>query len=225
MTQAECLPARARSSFLPVFPLELWDIIIEYLDDGETAQNLGRLSQACPALRAIIEPRLYQPVRLNNSESGARLARTIESRPDLAPLIREIQHKKDSGHENFYNRYLKFYQMALGLPNLETLFLRNEVKRLDTSRWSNKVERSVLSYMEALNQAFSETSIMTPRHYRNLIVGPLEDSSFSPPDDEMISPEFMEQNNTLSGLYNPNLKGLPALRVCEFGFFILSLAS
>ncbi|KAJ5327578.1 uncharacterized protein MYU51_009313 [Penicillium brevicompactum] len=218
MTQVEGLPARARSSFLPVFPLELWDIIIGYLDDGESAQNLSRLSQANPALREIIEPRLYQPVRLNNSESGARLARTIKSRPDLAPLIREIQHKKDSGHENHYTRYLKFYQMILGLPNLETLFLRNEIKRPDTSRWSNEVEfGSEMSQAEALQRALQEVSIMTIGRYRYLIAAPLEDSSFSPPTDEPLSDEFWEQHHTLSGLYNPSLKGLPALRVCHVG--------
>lgn len=71
-----------RSTLLPVFPLELWDIIIEHLREEESAQHLSRLAQTCPALYSRIDPQLYKSVRLFNSESGARLALTIENRPE-----------------------------------------------------------------------------------------------------------------------------------------------
>ncbi|KAJ5135627.1 uncharacterized protein N7515_004905 [Penicillium bovifimosum] len=103
-----------KSTSLHVFPLEIWDIVIEQLKHEESAQHLSRLAQTCHMLYQRTLPLLYRLVRLANSESGARLAVAIEQRPELAELIHEIRHKADSGSEFLSGRHLKFYNMAAG---------------------------------------------------------------------------------------------------------------
>lgn len=212
MIDKESSQVRPQTSFLPIFPLELWDIIIEHLRNEETVQSLSRLAQTCPMLRARIEPLLYQHVRLQNSESGARLARTIKSRPELSPLIREIHHKENSGFEQDSQRYSKFYQWVVTLPHLERLFLRNEIKLLDTSRWTSEHERH-----EGFNDWVSEAlKSPTPlKQIREFGIGPQEVSSFSPPTDEKFTAQVVWRDRTLwrSSLQTPT--GLPALRICK----------
>lgn len=212
MIDEDSSQVRPQPSFLPIFPLELWDIIIEYLRNEETLQSLSRLAQTCPMLRARIEPLLYQPVRLQNSESGARLARTIMSRPELAPLIREIQHKEDSGFEQYSQRYSKFYQWVVTLPHLERLCLRNEIKLLDTSRWASEDERHE-ELENWLDEAWASPRPL--KQIRDFGVGPQEESSFSLPADEKFISEFFRRDRTLwnSSLQTPT--GFPALRVCK----------
>jgi len=200
-----------KSSFLPVFPLELWDIIIEHLRNEETTQTLSRLAQTCPVLYARINPLLYHPVRLNNSESGARLARTIESRPELAPLIREIQHKQDCGFEIHSQRHIKFYNMVVTLPNLEKLCLKNNLAPIGSFRWATDQERE-----HAYMKWFTADEPRPLKQIRDFGVGPSGESSFSPPSDEKFNFERPGTDKTLfwtSFLQNP--VGFPALRVCK----------
>jgi hypothetical protein len=199
-----------KPSFLPVFPLELWDIIIDYLRNEETTQTLSRLCQSCPALHARIEPLLYNPVvRLQNSESGARLARTIDSRPELAQLIREIQHKADSGFEPHSNRHFLFYKMAATLPNLEKMFLRKNSRPLP--QWASEKERNS-AFVDWLATCKSGSA----KGYRDFGIGPSGESSFSPPNDEPLG-EFV--NDTRRSLFWHSFLqdpiGLPALRECK----------
>jgi hypothetical protein len=202
-------PVARKPSFLPVFPRELWDIIIDHLRNEETIQTLSRLGQSCPALLTIIEPMLYSPaVRLQNSESGARLARTIDSRPELAPLIREIQHKADSGFEPHSNRHFLFYKMAVTLPNLEKLILKKNSRPLPT--WASEDDR---------DREFSTSSIKSAsnsvKEIRDFGLGPSRESS-SPPTDEIIGNNESDVKRSLfwhSLFQNP--KGLPALRECK----------
>ncbi|KAJ5567419.1 hypothetical protein N7535_006725 [Penicillium sp. DV-2018c] len=114
----------AGSDPLRLFPLEIWDMVIEQLKSEESSQHLSRLAQTCHTLYQRSLPFLYGTVRLAHSESGARLAVAIEQRPELAKLIREIRHKEDSGSELSSGRHFKFYKMAAGLPDLRTLVLR-----------------------------------------------------------------------------------------------------
>ena len=202
-----------RSTLLPVFPLELWDIIIEYLHDEESAQHLSRLAQTCPALYSRIDPQLYnKPVRLFNSESGARLALTIEKRPELAPLIRQIRHKQDTGSELWSYRHLRFYKMAVNLPNLEKLSLRRNPRPFDSTRWASTHARddALLQWLKKI--ASGSGSV---KEYRELGYGPSDESSFSPPDHEItyLRDGTAETLFWQASLQNP--PGLPALRVCE----------
>lgn len=199
-----------RSTLLPVFPLELWDIIIEYLQDEESAQHLSRLAQTCPALYSRIDPQLYKCVRLFNSESGARLALTIEKRPELAPLIRQIRHKQDAGSEVWSYRHLKFYKMAVTLPNLENLSLRRNPRPFDSTRWASTHARddALLQWVKKI--ASGSGSV---KEYRELGYGPSEESSFSPPDHEITYERATETLFWHASLQTPS--GLPALRVCE----------
>ncbi|KAI2703727.1 hypothetical protein DTO027I6_2024 [Penicillium roqueforti] len=201
-----------RSTLLPVFPLELWDIIIEYLQDEESAQHLSRLAQTCPALYSRIDPQLYKCVRLFNSESGARLALTIEKRPELAPLIRQIRHKQDAGSEVWSYRHLKFYKMAVTLPNLENLSLRRNPRPFDSTRWASTHARddALLQWVKKI--ASGSGSV---KEYRELGYGPSEESSFSPPDHEITYERATETLFWHASLQTPS--GLPALRVCHIG--------
>ena len=202
-----------RSTLLPVFPLELWDIIIQYLHDEESAQHLSRLAQTCPALYSRIDPQLYKSVRLFNSESGARLALTIEKRPELASLIHEIRHKQDTGSETWSHRHFKFYKAAVALPNLESLILRRNPRPFDSSRWASTHARDDAMIQWKRKAALGSMSI---KEYRDLGFGPPGESSFSPPDHE----RNYTQNATTGTLFGhaslQNPPGLPALRVCEF---------
>ncbi|CAG8124792.1 unnamed protein product [Penicillium olsonii] len=204
MAYPEAASSRHSSSFLPVFPLELWDIIIGYLDDGGTPQHLGRLSQACPALQAVIEPRLYQHVRLRSLRGGYRLARTLESRPDLRPLIREIRHKKDSGFESNDKLVRKFYRMFANLPNLEQVFMRTTLDELVNA--FNRVRRPVEELgiiQETLRWSLGLTDLVL-----------LGDDD----PDTSKDPEFTEDDFQIFGNYMlQSPKGLPALRVCHIG--------
>ncbi|KAJ5699459.1 hypothetical protein N7536_002472 [Penicillium majusculum] len=204
-----------RSKLLPVFPLELWDIIIEYLRDEESAQHLSRLAQSCPALYAKIDPLLYNnPLRLLNSESGARLALTVEKRPELAPLIREIQHKQDSGSEFWSYRHLKFYKMAVTLPNLENLSLRRNPRSFDSTRWASTYARddAMLQWERKIR-----SGSISVKEYREMGYGPLGESSFSPPDHELT---YMRNSAVETLFWHASLQyppGMPALRVCHIG--------
>ncbi|KAK4864448.1 hypothetical protein LT330_009711 [Penicillium expansum] len=204
-----------RPTLLPIFPLELWDIIIEYLHDEESAQHLSRLAQTCPALYFRIDPQLYNnPVRLLNSESGARLALTIEKRPELAPLICEIRHKQDTGSEYWSNRHLQFYKTAVTLPNLENLSLRRNPRPFDSTRWAsaNARDDAMLEWMDKI--ASGSGSV---KEYRELGYGPSGESSFSPPDRELSHTRDGEVETLFwhASLQHP--PGLPALRVCHIG--------
>ncbi|KGO71837.1 hypothetical protein PITC_028400 [Penicillium italicum] len=204
-----------RSTLLPVFPLELWDIIIEYLRDEESAQHLSRLAQTCPALYCRIDPQLYKkPVYLLNSESGARLALTIEKRPELAPLICEIRHKQDAGSEIWSARHFKFYKTAVTLPNLENLSLRRNPMLFDSTRWASADDRDNATLQWVKNLASGKGSV---KKYRELGYGPSGESSFSPPDREIsdIRAGAVETLFWHASLQHP--PGLPALRVCHIG--------
>lgn len=202
-----------RSTLLPVFPLELWDIIIEHLREEESAQHLSRLAQTCPALYSRIDPQLYKSVRLFNSESGARLALTIENRPELASLIREIRHKQDTGSEIWSHRHLKFYKAAVTLPNLQKLSLRRNPGPFDSTRWPSTHARDD-AVMQWVKKIASRSGSI--KEYRDLGYGPPGESSFSPPDDELICMQDGAAETLFwhASLQNP--PGLPALRVCEF---------
>ncbi|CAG8145792.1 unnamed protein product [Penicillium salamii] len=233
MANTEVSRTRPCSSFLPVFPPELWNIIIEYLDDGATAQNLGRLAQACPALQAIIEPRLYNPVRLHNPESGARLARTIKSRPELAPLIRELRHKEDSGFGGNFYSYCTFYLMVSNLPNLEQIFMRKAIDSIETSQSAD--DESLEEIYNVLHPALWWSS--TPKHvamplkeYRKYTNSPVKDrilgssaSHLSPGVEFCESNQFIEYLLMETGIDWRELprglpsKGLSSLRVCHIG--------
>lgn len=232
MANTEVSRTRPCSSFLPVFPPELWNIIIEYLDDGATAQNLGRLAQACPALQAIIEPRLYNPVRLHNPESGARLARTIKSRPELAPLIRELRHKEDSGFGGNLHRYCTFYLMVSNLPNLEQIFMRKTIDPIET--YQSADDEGLEEIYNVLHPALWWSS--TPKHvamplkeYRKYTNSPVKDrilgssaSHLCPGVEFCESNQFIEYLLMETGIDWRELprglpsKGLSSLRVCEF---------
>ncbi|KAJ5834934.1 hypothetical protein N7447_000960 [Penicillium robsamsonii] len=203
-----------RSTILPVFPLELWDIIIEYLHDEESAQHLSRLAQSCATLYERINSKLYNRVRLFNSESGARLALTIEKRPELAPLIREIRHKQDAGSEFWSYRHFKFYKSAVTLPNLESLSLRRNPRPFDSARWASTYARDD-AMLEWVRKIASGSG--TVKEYRELGFGPLGESSFSPPDRKL---GYM-QDGAVETLFVhaslPDPPGLPALRVCHIG--------
>ena len=203
MAYPEAASSRHSSSFLPVFPLELWDIIIGYLDDGGTPQHLGRLCQACPALQAVIEPRLYQHVRLRSLRGGYRLARTLESRPELRPLIREIRHKKDSGFKSNDKLVRKFYRMFANLPNLEQVFMRTTLGELVNA--FNRVRRPVEELgiiQETLRWSLGLTDLVL-----------LGDDD----PDTSKDPVFTEDDFQIFGNYMlQSPKGLPALRVCEW---------
>ncbi|KAJ5236598.1 hypothetical protein N7489_006689 [Penicillium chrysogenum] len=203
-----------RSTLLPVFPLELWDIIIEHLREEESAQHLSRLAQTCPALYSRIDPQLYKSVRLFNSESGARLALTIENRPELASLIREIRHKQDTGSEIWSHRHLKFYKAAVTLPNLEKLSLRRNPRPFDSTRWPSTHARDD-AVMQWVKKIASRSGSI--KEYRDLGYGPPGESSFSPPDDELICMQDGAAETLFwhASLQNP--PGLPALRVCHIG--------
>jgi hypothetical protein len=207
MAETKSPPARSRSLYVPVFPLELWDIIIEYLHREETVQSLSRLSQTCPLLHTRIEPLLYQPVRLQNSESGARLARTIRSRPELAPLIREIQTNEDSGLEIAGQSYWEFYQAAVTLPSLEKLYLRRHADPLDALRYPCQKTRELVY-------------VQVERQYATM-EGSGDGLPFIAPFESLATPgrtfEKAWPGRTLfdySLLQAPT--GLPALRVCKF---------
>ncbi|CAG8888142.1 unnamed protein product [Penicillium egyptiacum] len=203
-----------RSTLLPVFPLELWDIVIEYLHDEESAQHLSRLAQTCPALYSRIDPQLYKLVRLSNSESGARLALTIEKRPELAPLIRDIRHKHDAGSEIWSYRHLKFYKMAATLPNLENLSLRRNPRPFDSTRWASRRARDDAMLQWVKDVASGSGSI---KEYRGLGYGPSGESSFSPPYHE---PTRMQSGADQTLFWHASLQnppGLPALRFCHIG--------
>ncbi|CAI7609952.1 unnamed protein product [Penicillium discolor] len=204
-----------RSTLLPIFPLELWDIIIEYLHDEESAQHLSRLAQTCPALYSRIDPQLYsKPVRLFNSESGAHLALTIEKRPELAPLIHEIRHKQDAGSEFWSYRHLKFYEMAVTLPNLENLSLRRNPRPFDSARWTSAHARdeAMLEWVKKIGSGSGSV-----KEYRELGYGPSGESLFSPPDNELSYTRdgAVETLFWHASLQNP--PGLPALCVCHIG--------
>ncbi|KAJ5185285.1 hypothetical protein N7491_006844 [Penicillium cf. griseofulvum] len=203
-----------RSAILPVFPLELWDIIIEYLRDEESAQHLSRLAQSCATLYERINPQLYNSVRLFNSESGARLAYTIEKHPELAPLIREIRHKQDAGQEFWSHRHFQFYRTAATLPNLEKLSLRKNPRPFDSTRWGNKAARD-----EAMLQWVGKVASgsATVKEYRELGFGPLEESSFSPPVDELAHLRGRVVGTLFLHASLAAPPGLPALRVCHIG--------
>ncbi|KAJ5130328.1 uncharacterized protein N7515_006367 [Penicillium bovifimosum] len=194
------------------FPLEIWDMIIEQLKHEESAQHLGRLAQTCHVLHQRTVPRLYSLVRLSNSESGAHLAVAIEQRPELAELIHEIRHKEDSGLEVFSGRHLKFYKMAAGLPNVETLILRGKLRPHKATQYTSYQARTPYGAYPVVKLA------RTVKEYRDLGVGPPGQSQFSPPDTPTIPWEFDRGNETLFGhalLQNP--PGMPALRVCHIG--------
>ncbi|KAJ5773413.1 hypothetical protein N7457_008309 [Penicillium paradoxum] len=206
----------ARSTILPVFPLELWDMIIESLCDEESAQHLSRLSRTCSMLYQRIEPSLYSTVRLWNSESGARLARTIERRPELAPRIRQIRHKEDAGSEFYSHRYLKFYKTAATLPELEKLVLRRNPRPFELTRWANRDERDD-ALLEWSRKVVTGTAIV--KEWRDLGWGPPGESSFSPPGvSDKLS---FERDSSKEGLFShallQNPPGMPALRVCHIG--------
>lgn len=213
-TQDKMVVGPRRCTSLPVFPLELWDMIIEYLRQEDSVQHLSRLAQTCSVLYSRIEPSLYQPVRLFNSESGARLAFTIEQRPDLAPLIREIRHREDTGLEWYSHRHSKFYEMAATLPNLEKLFLRGNPRPFDFEKWGNRDDRD-----KAVGEWARKISkgSCTIQEWRDLGWGPSGESSLSPPaTDRRMSFMLTGAKDTLflhAFLQNP--PGLPALRVCE----------
>ncbi|CAI7643176.1 unnamed protein product [Penicillium crustosum] len=204
-----------RSTLLPIFPLELWDIIIEYLHDEESAQHLSRLAQTCPALYSRIDPQLYsKPVRLFNSESGAHLALTIEKRPELAPLIREIRHKQDAGSEFWSSRHLKFYETAVTLPNLENLSLRRNPRPFDSARWASAHARdeAMLQWVKKIGSGSGSV-----KEYRELGYGPSGESSFSPPDNEL---SYTRDGAVETLFWHASLQhppGLPSLRVCHIG--------
>ncbi|KAJ5504423.1 hypothetical protein N7463_007297 [Penicillium fimorum] len=204
-----------RPKLLPALPLELWDIIIEYLRDEESAQHLSRLAQSCHALYARIDPLLYtNPLRLFNSESGARLALTIEKRPELAPLIHEIQHKQDAGSEFWSYRHLKFYKMAVTLPNLEDLSLRRNPRSFDSTRWASTYARddAILQWKKKIR-----CGSISVKEYRETGYGPLGESSFSPPDHELT---HMRNSAVETLFWHASLQyppGMPALRVCHIG--------
>ncbi|KAJ5130412.1 uncharacterized protein N7515_006451 [Penicillium bovifimosum] len=199
-----------KSSFLH-FPLEIWDMIIEQLKHEESPQHLSRLAQTCQMLYQRTLPLLYSPVCLANSESGARLAVAIEQRPELAELIREIRHKEDSGSELSSGRHLKFYKMAAGLPNLETLSLRRNPRPHKFDKWTVHNIQTVEA-REAAREA------QTVGEYRDMGFGPLGQSQFSPPDIRTIPFDYDRGDETLfwhALLQHP--PGLPALRVCHIG--------
>ncbi|CAI7597984.1 unnamed protein product [Penicillium glandicola] len=204
-----------RSTLLPIFPLELWDIIIGYLRDEETAQHLSRLAQTCPALYSRIDPILYnEPIRLFNSESGARLALTIEKRPEVAPLIREIRHKQDTGLELWSQRHFKFYQAAVILPNLESLSLRRNPRPFDSTRWPSTQARddAIFQWKQENKLGFGKAKV-----YRELGHGPSGESSFSPPDDEHACKRDGAVDTLFWHAYLQSPQGMPALRVCHIG--------
>ncbi|KAJ5944193.1 hypothetical protein N7516_004361 [Penicillium verrucosum] len=204
-----------RSTLLPIFPLELWDIIIEYLHDEESAQHLSRLAQTCSVLYSRIDLQLYsRPLRLFNSESGARLALTIEKRPELAPLIREIRHKQDTGSEFWSYRHLKFYKTAVTLPNLENLSLRRNPRPFDSTRWASVHARDEATIQWVKDIGSGSGSV---KQYRELGYGPSGESSFSPPDNEL---SYMRDSAVETLFWHASLQhppGLPALRVCHIG--------
>ncbi|KAJ5135677.1 uncharacterized protein N7515_004955 [Penicillium bovifimosum] len=153
-------------------------------------------------------PLLYRLVRLANSESGARLAVAIEQHPELAELIHEIRHKADGGSESSSGRHLKFYKMAAGLPNLETLILRTNprphkfnrfaVDNSLTAQWARQVAREV----------------QTVKQFRNLGFGPPGQSQFSPPDTGMVPLGLERGDETLFGhALRQNPPGLSALHL------------
>ncbi|KAJ5960322.1 uncharacterized protein N7479_007472 [Penicillium vulpinum] len=205
-----------RSTLLPVFPLELWDIIIEYLRDEESAQHLSRLAQSCPALYNRIDTILYNCVRLFNSESGARLALTIEKRPELAPLIHEIRHKQDTGSEFWSHRHFKFYKTAVTLPNLEKLSLRRNPRPFDSTRWDSTHARDDAMF-QWVRKISSESESGSAKEYRELGYGPSGESSFSPPDHEVSCLRDSEVETLFCHASLQHPPGLPALRVCHIG--------
>ncbi|OQE46754.1 hypothetical protein PENCOP_c001G08492 [Penicillium coprophilum] len=203
-----------RSTILPVFPLELWDIIIEYLYDEESAQHLSRLAQSCATLYTRINSKLYNRVRLSNSESGARLALTIKKHPELAPLIREIRHKQDAGSEFWSYRHLKFYETAATLPNLENLSLRRNPRPFDSTRWASTHARDDAMLQWVRKIASGSGSV---KEYRELGYGPTGESSFSPPDRKL---SYMQDGGAETLFVHASLldpPGLPSLRVCHIG--------
>ncbi|KAJ5115250.1 hypothetical protein NUU61_001009, partial [Penicillium alfredii] len=60
--------------------------------------------------------------------NGPRLAETLEKRPDLASLVREVRHHDDTGFEDFACISEPLYKVLAKLPALQQLVLRKRSK-------------------------------------------------------------------------------------------------
>ncbi|KAJ5187092.1 hypothetical protein N7449_010086 [Penicillium cf. viridicatum] len=113
---------------LSIFPPELWLMIFQYLRE-ESPQHISRLAQTCKSFIKNFNHIIYQPVRLKQVENAHRFAITVSSRPDLAALVKEGRHAGDVGFSDFTGYSEPFYKALTKLPNLETLVMRESLRR------------------------------------------------------------------------------------------------
>lgn len=113
-------------SMVPVFPPEIWLIIVDHLRGEDNPQHISRLSQTCRWLYQEINHLIYRSVRLNWEMNVLGFGQTVFNRPQLAGLVKQVRYAIDMGSNSFTSRYSPFYKLLPRLYNLRTLNLRKD---------------------------------------------------------------------------------------------------
>ncbi|KAJ5342525.1 hypothetical protein N7541_011649 [Penicillium brevicompactum] len=109
------------SSLASTFPAEIWLIIIKYLQQEKaSSQHLSRLSRTCRAFYEEVEPLLYETIILKWRKNSKLLAETLQRRPQLKALVKELRHEHEMGI-SLTNFSKPFYKQLTSMENLETL--------------------------------------------------------------------------------------------------------
>ncbi|KAK9856561.1 hypothetical protein MYU51_000273 [Penicillium brevicompactum] len=131
------------SSLASTFPVEIWLIIIKHLQQEKaSSQHLSRLSRTCRAFYEEIEPLLYETIILKRKAKARLLADTLQRRPHLKALVKELRHEDEMGI-SLTNFSKPFYKQLTSMENLETLIFKPEWKRMSflSRRWPSEPEQ------------------------------------------------------------------------------------
>ncbi|OQE02802.1 hypothetical protein PENVUL_c038G06646 [Penicillium vulpinum] len=210
---------------LPIFPLEIWFMIFQYLRDEESPQHISRLAQTCKYFHRELEHVIYQPVRLKRIENARRFANTVSSRPDLAALVKEVRHSDDTGFSDFAGYSVPFYQALVKLQNLQTLVMRKTLRPSGDPTPQAALQDLLTEINTDAQDSFVMESCLEDFLMQMESQGyPLGDASdpfslgFDPCEEGFLINAWAEGLFKYTYFTRSNLKDLiPALRTCHIG--------